>query len=129
MSSPHFPQDEFVQASGPRLCRDGSISLSRNHLVLLQGLLDRPNATAVGRWDWVATARPYIQRYRGTMQSNWVLYHAIDSLPREWVARRRRGRFMSYRLLEGGRAILEGRVPARVSGRYPYQPRGGRGAA
>lgn len=124
MYSPQSPQEDSVPASGPRLCRDGSISLSRNHLVLLQGLLDRPNSMALARWDWVAAARPYIQRYRGTMQSNWVLYHAIDTLPREWVSRRRRGRFMSYRLQESGRAILEGRVPARVSGRDLYEPRG-----
>jgi len=90
--------------------------------VLLKGLLDRPDATSFSRWDWVAAARPYIRRYRGYMQSDWVLYHAIDALPREWVARLRRGRYMTYRLQEGGRAILEGRVFAKVSGRYPYVP-------
>lgn len=105
-----------------RLCKDGSINISRNHLVLLQGLLDRPNATAIGRWDWVAAARAYIRRYRGSTESNWILYHAIDWLPNRWVERQRRGRYKAYRLLERGREILEGRVPARVSNRYPYIP-------
>jgi len=106
-----------------RLCKDGSINLSRNHLALFQGLLDRPNVTATGRWDWVAAARPYVRRYRGDRESNWILYYAISSLPNCWIERRRRGRYMSYRLLERGRGILDGSVPARVSGRYRHAPR------
>ena len=91
---------------------------------LLQGLLDRPDATALGRWDWVRAARPYIRRYRGDTESNWILYHAIGWLPTCWVERKRRGRYMSYRLLERGRKIVEGRVCIKVSGRYDYLPKG-----
>lgn len=109
---------------GEQYCKDGSVNISRNHLVLLQGLLDRPDATAIGRWDWVRAARPYIRRYRGDTESNWILYHAIDWLPTCWVERKRRGRYMGYRLLERGRKIVEGRVCTKISGRYNYMPKG-----
>ena len=107
---------------GEQFCKDGSVNISRNHLVLLQGLLDRPAATALGRWDCDRAARPYIRRYRGDTESNWILYHAIDWLPACWAERKRRGRYMSYRLRQRGREILDGRVPAKVSGRYLHKP-------
>lgn len=111
-----------ADATVERHCEDGSVNLSRNHLVLLLGLLDRPNATAIGRRDWVAAARPYVRRYRGAERADAALYHAIDWLPFRWVRRQRCGRFMSYRLLQRGRGILDGSVLARVSGRYAYAP-------
>jgi len=102
--------------------RDGALILSRNHLALLKGLLDRPNATAIGRWDWVAATRPYVRRYRGAQRGDPALYDAIDWLPFRWVERQRRGRYIAYRLLERGRGLLDGSVLARVSGRTLHAP-------
>ena len=103
-------------------CPDGSLKLSRNHLALLQGLLDRPGATASSRRDLVASARPHIRRYRGDMPSDRILDKAVDTLHPWWIEKRRAGRSMTYQLSQRGRDIVEGRVEARISGRARYKP-------
>lgn len=103
-------------------CPDGSLKLSRNHLALLQGLLDRPDATAASRRDLVAAARPHIRPFRGDMPSDRILDKAVDTLHPWWVDKRREGRAMTYQLSQRGRDIVEGRVEVRVSGRSRYKP-------
>jgi len=103
-------------------CRDGSLKLSRNHLALLQALLDRPQCTAGSRRDLVAAARPYVRRYRGDRPSDDILNRAVDTLHPWWVEKRCAGRRMTFSLSQRGRDIVEGRVPARISGRSGYRP-------
>ena len=41
----------------------GEILLSRSHLALLHGLLDRPDCTAPSYLDWERAALPYLRRF------------------------------------------------------------------
>ena len=99
----------------------GEIRLTRNHLALLKGLIDRPRATALSRVDFARAGYPHLKRYdEYVVLGN--LYHAISRLPSRWVASRRVGNRIEYRLRPRGRAIVEGQVPAIVDGLGPYAP-------
>ena len=99
----------------------GEIRLTRNHLALLKGLIDRPRATALSRVDFARAGYPHLKRYKEYLVLG-NLYHAISRLPSRWVASRRVGNRIEYRLRPRGRAIVEGQVPAIVDGLGPYAP-------
>jgi hypothetical protein len=99
-----------------RLDREGAVLLTHNHISLLQGLLDRPGACALSKWDLIAAAQPYIKRYRGQLPSWWTTYRATYTLNPSWVHWKREGSRLVFRLLPRGRAILDGHVPARILG-------------
>jgi hypothetical protein len=104
--------------------RPMTLLLTHNQLVLLQGLLDRPRGVARSRRDLARAALPYVKRFRPALPSYWSLYHASDNLPGEWVARRRVGNRIEFRLRPRGRAILDGRVgPIRLRGFGAWAPR------
>jgi hypothetical protein len=105
-----------------RRTRDGAVLLSHNHISLLQGLLDRPGARSVSKFDLISAAQPYIRRYRGERPSRGSLYYATSTLHSSWVAWKREGSRVVYRLRPRGRAILDGHVRARVAGFGEYVP-------
>jgi hypothetical protein len=98
--------------------------LTHNQLAFLQGLLDRPPGVARSRRDLVRAAHPYVKRFRPTLPSYWSLYQAVYNLPASWVARRRVGNRIEFRLLHEGRAVIEGRAGAiRLRGIGSWAPR------
>ena len=105
-----------------RLSRDGAVLMSHNHISLLQGLLDRPHGRAESRRDLIAAAQPYVVRYRWRAPSWWTMCLATYTLNPSWVHWRREGSRLVYMLLPRGRAILEGKVPARILGVGMYVP-------
>jgi hypothetical protein len=105
-----------------RLARDGAVLLSHNHLALLQGLLDRPRATACSKRDLIAAARPYVVRARGFASCYSTMSLAVSTLHPRWVRWRQEGGRLVYRLRPRGRAILDGQVPARIVGKGMYRP-------
>jgi hypothetical protein len=102
--------------------REGGALLTRNHLAFLQGLLDRPGGRCRSQKDLIQAAWPYVARYRGSEPSWWCVQKATRTLPAVWVSRRRRGNRLEFRLLARGRAIVTGKVPARVRGMGPWAP-------
>jgi len=101
----------------------GSLSLSRYHLALLQGLLDRPDGAVIGVREFVVAAWPHGHRFTKPGQSlDTAFRDLIRSLPTAWVARSRVGRLTRYQILPRGRDVVEGRIPARLAGRKRYQP-------
>jgi hypothetical protein len=107
------------------LGRSKPLVITHNQLALLQGLLDRPRGVARSRRDLARAALPYVKPYRQHHPSFWTLYHAADNLPGDWVACRRVGNRVEFRILPRARAILEGRVgPIRLRGFGPWVPRG-----
>ncbi len=106
-----------------RLTRDGAVLLSRRTTSdLLQGLLDRPRSRAESKRDLIAAAQPYVRRYRGSPPSWWTMNLATYTLHPSWVDWRRKGGCLVYRLLPRGRAILNGKVPARIIGVGRFVP-------
>jgi hypothetical protein len=105
-----------------RLTRDGAVLLSHNHISLLQGLLDRPLSRAKSKRDLIAAAQPYVRRYRASPPSWWTMNLATYTLHPSWADWERKGGRLVYRLLPRGRAILDGRVPARIIGVGPFVP-------
>ncbi len=109
--------------------KNGRVLLTHNQLAFLQGLLDRPGGVARSRRDLVAAATPYVRQRRtggdvlGAGFSYSCLYKAVRNLPADWVARRRAGNRIEFRLLSRGRDILEGRELVHVRGFGPYVPR------
>jgi hypothetical protein len=114
----------------PRL-KTGALLLTHNQLAFLQGLLDRPRGIARSRRDLVRAATPYVTqlRARGSrLQAGFsysCLYKAVRNLPAIWVARKRAGNRIEFRILQRGRAILDGRVLVHVRGFGPYVPPAG----
>ena len=88
------------------------------------GLLDRPCGIARSRRDLVAAATPHVRAYRASQEVSYsCLYKAVRNIPALWVARRRAGRRIEFRLLPAGRDILEGRELVDVRGFGTYVPR------
>lgn len=112
--------DAFPRSTrGERYLRDGSLAVTPTQLGLLQGLLDRPDATTHTRIDWVRASRPHL-RWAG-LATDDALVESTFRLPASWVAREKlRGRFRCT-LAERGRDILERRVPASIIGYGPYR--------
>lgn len=104
-----------------------TLILTHNQIAFLQGLFDRPRGVARSRRDLVAAATPYViqlrARGRGIRSgfSYSCLYKSVRNLPSAWVARRRVGNRIEFRLLPKGRAVIEGRAGAiRVRGVGPW---------
>jgi hypothetical protein len=117
MSSPkHIP---VIGYSYERLCKDGRILVSPNHIALLNGLLDRPKGVARSYTDLARAALPHLARYRSDPRPN-ALLGAMHRLPSTWVERHRVGRRVECALTDRGRAIVNCDVPARVTGEGPY---------
>lgn len=106
------------------MTKTGRVLLTYNQLAFLQGLLDRPRGIARSRRDLVAAATPHVRAYRSSREVSYsCLYKAVRNLPAVWVARRRAGRRIEFRLLPRGRDILEGRELVHVRGFGSYVPR------
>lgn len=101
----------------------GSLALSQYHLALLHGLMDRPGGSAIGVRDFIAAAWPHGQRFEEPDQALQTAFRdLIRKLPTAWVARSKAGRLTRYQLLDRGREVLEGKIPARLSGHSRYEP-------
>lgn len=86
--------------------------------------MTRPRGIASSRRDLVAAATPHVRAYRASGQVSYsCLYNAVRNIPAAWVARRRVGNRIEFRLGPQGRDILEGRELVRVRGFGPYVPR------
>jgi len=101
----------------------GRLALSRYHVALMQGLLDRPGAAALGVRDLVLAAWPYGQRIYPPGKGLFTALRAyIHSLPTSWVSRRKEGRHTRYELQPRGRAVLAGEVDANLTRWKRYVP-------
>lgn len=108
-----------------RYYRNGDLALGTYLLALLHGLLDRPHGKAIGARDLMRAAFPYAPGSSNpgpTKGTYTALRDQIRRLPTSWVARSKVGRLTCYRLLPRGRAVLEGRIPARLGGGGKYVP-------
>jgi len=106
------------------MVKNGRVLLTHNQLAFLQGLLDRPHSVARSRRDLIGAATPHVRAYRTSGQVSYsCLYKAVRNLPAVWVARRRAGNRIEFRLLPRGRDILEGRELVQVRGFGSYVPR------
>ena len=106
------------------MTKTGRVLMTHNQLAFLQGLFDRPRGVARSRRDLVAAATPHVRAYRGSREVSYsCLYKAVRNIPAIWVARRRVGNRIEFRLLRGGRDILEGRELVHVRGFGSYVPR------
>jgi hypothetical protein len=115
------------RATGPgvrpeRRTWDGAVLLTHNHIAVLQGLLDRPGGRAPSKRDLVAAALPYVCRYRRGVAYPAGIAHSIARLPSSLVHWRREGNRKVFTLRPRGRAILDGKLPARIRGIGPYVP-------
>jgi hypothetical protein len=97
----------------------GEILLSHNHIALLHGLYDRPDGYVASRAEWVRATRPFIERIKGDWNA-WGLRGAMIRINPAWVSQKRKGRFITAKLTERGRAIVERRTPSNVRGRGAY---------
>jgi hypothetical protein len=119
----HLQPEILMRLRGELRCKSGLL-LTHDQLALLQGLLDRPRGVARSRRDLARAALPYIKPFRPHLPSYWSLYAASENLPLIWVARRRVGNRIQFRILKRGRAILEGRAgPIRLRGIGSWAPR------
>lgn len=117
---PRIPGDECHTKAG-------EVILTRNQLILLKALLDRPEATAESMSDWVSAARPYYRNGEGEpgfLPS--VLFKSARRVSEAWVARVQAGSRLRCALTARGLAIVDGRIPAHIRGEGPYRPRGAR---
>jgi hypothetical protein len=107
------------RAHGERFLRDGSLAVTPTQLGLLQGLLERPDATTHSRIDWVSASRPHLRWTRAG--KNDALIRSTLRMPASWVTRGKlRGRYRCT-LAKRGRDILERRVPVTIVGHGPYR--------
>lgn len=100
--------------------RSGEVLLTRNHVALLHGLLDRPDGTALSCRDWVRASMPYLVRLK-PCPSESCFARSTRTVHPAWVKRRREGRRLVCSLTDRGRAILDLRVAARIRGQGRYE--------
>lgn len=101
----------------------GRLALSRYHVALMQGLLDRPGGAALGVRDFILAAWPYGQRICPPGQALFTTLRVfIPALPTSWVSRRKVGRHTRYELQPRGRAVLAGEVEANLTRWKRYVP-------
>src|SRR5688500_8455049 len=110
----------FDPSRPERLSRHGEVLLTLNHLVLLQGLYDRPDGVASSYKDWIAAATPHFARLcPGSAFSNLV--RSTRTLHPRLVQRHREGTRFVCTLTTRGRGVLERSVAAHVIGEGPYR--------
>jgi hypothetical protein len=105
----------------PRL-KSGEVLLSHNHAALLEGLASLPDATAPSLRAWIQAAWPFMSEYHYYPSSSNLL-RGCHSISRELVEKEKRGASIRCTLTATGRAIVEGRTPAKIRGYGPYVPR------
>jgi hypothetical protein len=108
---------------GERFSKDGALVLSRNHLALIQGLLDRPLGTAQSRDDLLRAALPHVRGHRDGLPSYWTVAKSVRTIPRSLIARRRIGNKVHFSLTQRARDVLSGKVAAYVTALGPYKTR------
>jgi len=96
------------------------VIVTRNQLMLLHGLLDRPKAAAVSYVDWVDASMPYLRRFERQPPAS-RLFKSILRLPDEWVTRTKTGRGWRCQLTLRGSSLLDGSLPAHVFGHGTYR--------
>ena len=110
----------FRGSHSERRTKDGAVIVTRNQIVLLHGLLDRPEAAAVSYVDWAEASMPYLRRLAGDAPASRLL-KSIHRLPEEWVTRARTGKGARCELTLRGRSLLDGTLPAHVFGHGAYR--------
>jgi hypothetical protein len=108
------PEGEFCTKAG-------AVLLSHNHLALLHGLMDRPDAMAGSITDWTQSALPYVARLTGYSASTHCILRSLRTFNWLWARRTRHGRCITVQLTSRGRALLDRTVPAHIVGRGPYE--------
>lgn len=103
-----------------RISPSGEVLITRSHLLLLQGLLDRPEGCAESATDWIRASMPYVRRFRPYM-SVWCLKKCTVRVNPLWVERRWEGTRLVCTLTERGRDIVERAVPAHIIGEGSYR--------
>jgi hypothetical protein len=106
--------------SRERTTKDGAVIITRNQLVLLQGLYDRPGGTAPSVSDWIKAAWPHLLLIHGNPYASCLKKSAPRMNP-AWVRKRRNGNRFICSLTARGRGILEGTVRAHVFGAGEYR--------
>ena len=96
----------------------GEILLSRNHVPLLQALLDRPHGMALSHAEWFRAALPYAAQM-GTLPSG--LLRGQHTIHHSWVNRMKIGSGLAVQLTERGHAILDRKLEAYVRYTGPYK--------
>ena len=109
----------FRRLRSERLTKDGAVIVTHNQLVLLHGLLDRPDAACVSYVDWVRASIPYMRRFQ-TAPNPDRLFRSIHRLPDSWVTRMKIGRGVRCQLTLRGRSLLDRSLPAHVMGHGTY---------
>lgn len=109
----------FRRGASERLTKHGELIVTRNQLMLLHGLLDRPGAASVSYLDWVDASLPY-QRRLETSPRPGRLLQSIHRVPDAWVTRVKTGKGVRCQLTLRGWWILDRTLPAHVTGHGTY---------
>ena len=109
-----------LSPAAEKFSKSGEVLLSHNHIALLHGLMDRPDAIARSVNDWLLATLPYARRY-GRYISLGMLQKSIRTMHPSWIHRQPVGRCIHVILLPRGRAIIDRRVAARIRRHGAYQ--------